>query len=80
MSVTPVGNAPVTAWFRLMEKSAGATTVVWGYRTDVGLNPIDRYRALALDGIVGPRYERALKRLKALAETPPADAPAPASD
>ena len=71
MSVERAGQPSTTAWFRLDEKGAGATTVVWGYRKDVGFNPVDRYRALAIDGVVGPDYERGLKRLKAFAETPP---------
>ena len=49
----------------------GRTTVVWGYRKDLGFNPVDRYRGLSLDGEVGPDYERGLARLKAFAEAPP---------
>ncbi len=71
MSVERAGQPSNTAWFRLDEKGAGATTVVWGYRKDVGFNPVDRYRGLALDGVVGPDTERGLKRLKAFAERPP---------
>ena len=71
MSVERAGQPSTTAWFRLAEKGPTQTTVVWGYRKDVGFNPIDRYQALAIDGVVGPDYERGLKRLKAFAETPP---------
>ncbi len=71
MRVTRSGQPSTVAWFRLTEKSARETTVVWGYRADVGFNPVSRYRALALDGIVGPDYERGLKRLKTYAEAPP---------
>ncbi len=71
MRVTLVGQPPTTAWFRLAEKGPGQTTIVWGYRKDVGFNPVDRYRGLAIDGLVGPVYERGLKRLKAFAETLP---------
>lgn len=71
MSVTR-GNQPATvAWFRLEQKGAGQTTVVWGFRKDVGFNPVDRYKGLAIDGEVGPDYERGLVRLKAFAEAPP---------
>ena len=71
MSVARAGQPSTMAWFRLDETGAGATTVVWGYRKDIGFNPVDRYRGLAIDGVVGPDYERGLKRLKAFAETPP---------
>ena len=70
MSVRRAGQRATTAWFHLVEKSAGATTVVWGYRTDLGFNPLSRYQALAIDGVVGPDYERGLARLKTLAEAP----------
>ena len=71
MSVALAGQPSTTAWFRLAEKGPTQTTVVWGYRRDVGFNPVDRYRGLAIDGVVGPDYERGLKRLKVFAETPP---------
>ncbi len=71
MRVTRTGQPATAGWFRLTEKSSGETTVVWGYRTDVGFNPVDRYRGLSLDGVIGPDYERGLKRLKAFAETKP---------
>ena len=70
MRVTLTGQPSTTAWFHLVQKSAGETTVVWGYRKDVGFNPVERYRALTIDGVIGPDYERGLKRLKALAERP----------
>ncbi len=71
MRVTRGGEPETEAWFRLDEKGAAATTVVWGYRKDLGFNPVNRYRGLAIDGIVGPDYARGLARLKAFAETPP---------
>ncbi len=71
MRVTLAGQPSTAAWFRLEQKSAAETTVVWGYRKDLGFNPINRYRGLTIDGLVGPDYERGLKRLKAIAETPP---------
>ncbi len=71
MSVARAGQPATVAWFRLTEKGANATTVVWGYREDVGFNPVSRYRGLGLDGIVGPDYEQGLKRLKAYAEAQP---------
>jgi Polyketide cyclase / dehydrase and lipid transport len=77
MSVERAGQPSTTAWFRLDDKGAGETTVVWGYRKDVGFNPVDRYRGLSIDGVVGPGYERGLKRLKAFAETPPPNSDQP---
>lgn len=71
MRVAVAGQSENAAWFRLDEKGPGVTTVVWGVRTDLGLNPIRRYRGLTLDRTLGPDYELGLKRLKALAETPP---------
>jgi hypothetical protein len=60
-----------TSWFRVEPRGATATTVTWGFRTDLGLSPINRYSGLWVDGVVGPDFERGLARLKALAETPP---------
>ena len=71
MRVARAGKPATEAWFQLTDKGVGGTTVVWGYRKDVGFNPVDRYRALGLDGEIGPGYERGLKRLKAVAEAPP---------
>lgn len=71
MSVSRAGRPATAAWFRLTEKTAGQTTVVWGFRTDVGFSPVSRYRGLAIDAVVGPDYERGLERLKAYAEAPP---------
>jgi hypothetical protein len=75
MSVKRADGSPVTSWFRLTEKGPNLTTVVWGYRKDVGFNPVNRYHGLMIDGVVGPVYERGLKRLKAVAETPAKSAP-----
>ncbi len=71
MRVTRAGMPETAAWFTLTEKGAGKTTVVWGYRKDLGFNPVNRYRGLSIDGEVGPDYERGLARLKAFAEAPP---------
>jgi hypothetical protein len=75
MSVARAGQSPTVAWFRLTEKGANQTTVVWGYRKDLGFNPINRYGGLSIDSTVGPVYERGLKRLKAFAEAPKDPAP-----
>jgi hypothetical protein len=71
MRVTRAGQPVTGAWFRLTDKAAGETTVVWGYREDLGFNPVSRYRGLAIDGAVGADYERGLRRLQAFAEAPP---------
>ncbi len=71
MRVARAGLPETAAWFRLTEKGAGETTVLWGYRKDLGFNPVARYGGFALDGAVGPDYARGLARLKAFAEAPP---------
>ena len=69
MTVARAGRGPDTAWFKL-EAKGETTAVTWGHRTDLGLNPVNRYMGLGIDKVVGPEYERGLARLKALAETP----------
>lgn len=60
------------SWVKVEPEGAGST-VSWGFRTDVGYNPIMRYFALGLDRFVGPDYERGLAKLKAAAEKSPAN-------
>ena len=76
MRIARAGLPETAAWFRLTDKGAGETTVLWGYREDLGFNPVARYGGFALDGAIGPDYERGLARLKAFAETPPKSDPA----
>jgi effector-binding domain-containing protein len=64
------GQPPATARF-LLAPTGGGTRVTWTLETDAGLNPVARWVGLALDGMVGPDYERGLARLKTLAETLP---------
>ena len=42
--------------------------VVWGFTTDLGMNPIARWFGLMFDTWVGNDYEKGLENLKALAE------------
>lgn len=51
----------------------GGTQVTWGFRTDLGLNPVGRYFGLLMDGFIGKDYEEGLSSLKALVEALPAD-------
>ncbi len=48
------------------------TKVTWRYRVDFGSNPVSRYVGLALDGVLGPHYERGLEKLEHLVESLPA--------
>ena len=56
-----------TGAFRL-EKSAGATKVVWSMETDMGRNPVGRYVGLMMDKMVGPDFEKGLNNLKTVCE------------
>jgi uncharacterized protein YndB with AHSA1/START domain len=64
------GRRAATVLFTL-EANGQATRLVRSYRTDLGLNPVERYRGLSIDGVVGPDLERSLTRLKAIAEAVP---------
>ncbi len=70
MTIEFADQGTAEAWFELTAEGA-TTRVVWGFRTDLGLNPVNRYSGLWIDGIVGPDFERGLARLKAVAEAPP---------
>lgn len=58
------------AHFEIDAVDAG-TRVTWGFRTDLGLNPVARYFGLLMDGFVGKDYDEGLASLKALVETLP---------
>ena len=60
------------SWMKVEPDGAGST-VTWGFRTDVGYNPIMRYLGLAFDRFIGPDYDKGLARLKAAVEKAPAD-------
>ncbi len=55
------------AYFELAE-NGGVTNVTWGFTTDTGMNPMQRWFGLMMDGFVGPDYELGLERLKVLIE------------
>lgn len=46
----------------------GGTRITWGFRTDLGENPLARYFGLMFDRWIGPDYERGLANLKAMIE------------
>ncbi len=65
-----VDQGTAETWFTVEPKGAGST-VTWGFSTDLGFNPINRYFGAMIDDVVGADYEAGLERLKALAEKPP---------
>ncbi|MGI9434199.1 MAG: SRPBCC family protein [Geminicoccaceae bacterium] len=60
-----MGNA--NAFFAI-EPTGEHTKLVWGFDTDLGLNPVSRYFGLMFERWIGPDYEHGLAKLKALAE------------
>jgi len=44
------------------------TKVTWGFDTEFGLNPLQRFMGLMMDRFLGPSYEDGLKRLKEVSE------------
>lgn len=54
-----------------LESTDAGTRVTWGFRTDLGRNPVSRYFGLLMDGFIGKDYEKGLASLKALVETLP---------
>jgi len=62
------GQDPALSWYELT--ADGPTTqVVWGFSTDFGSNPINRYFGLLIEDFVGADYERGLQQLKQYAES-----------
>lgn len=64
------GEGTATALFTLTPEGSG-TRVVWGFDTDVGANPLNRYFGLMIGKMVASDYEKGLASLKALAEGMP---------
>jgi len=58
------------AFFIIQKPKDDKTTVIWGFNTDLGMNPIARYMGLMFDGWIGKDYETGLANLKQLAEKP----------
>ncbi len=54
-------------YYKLARVDTG-TRVVWGFETDMGMNPVARYVGLMLDRLVGDDFARGLDRLKSLVE------------
>lgn len=61
----PMGTA--NAWF-ILDPAGEATEVTWGFRSDMGMNPVARWMGLMMDRWVGGDYERGLQNLKAVVE------------
>jgi|SRR5437867_1508665 len=59
-----------TALFTLTP-DGGGTKVVWGFETDLGMNPVSRYFGLMFDKMIEKDYEKGLQGLKKLAESFP---------
>ncbi len=55
----------------LLQPVETGTRVTWGFRTDLGMNPVARYFGLLMDGYIGKDYETGLASLKTLVETLP---------
>lgn len=55
------------AFFQI-EPTGEHTKLVWGFDTELGLNPISRYFGLMFDRWIGADYEHGLAKLKNLAE------------
>jgi len=58
-----------TATYLLLPAGAG-TRVIWVYESRFGGNLLARYFGLMLDGMLGPEYEKGLRKLEALLEQP----------
>ena len=56
------------AFFQIEPRGEDRTHLVWGFDTDLGLNPVSRYFGLMFERWIGPDYEHGLAKLKSLAE------------
>ncbi|WP_163709932.1 SRPBCC family protein [Mangrovibacterium lignilyticum] len=45
------------------------TSVVWSFKTDLGMNPLHRWMGLLFDSMIGPDLRKGLENLKVVAET-----------
>lgn len=50
------------------ENADEGTLVTWSDAGDMGLNPVNRYMALFIDGMIGPDFEMGLENLKTVVE------------
>ena len=62
------GMSDANAFFKIEPRGDDRTHLVWGFDTDLGLNPISRYFGLMFEKWIGPDYEYGLAKLKTLAE------------
>lgn len=58
------------SFLRLEAGANDTTVVVWGFDTDLGMNPIARYMGLMFDSWIGTDYEFGLANLKDMVEKP----------
>lgn len=63
------GQPPSKAVFVLDGRDDGKTEVTWEFHGDMGNNPIGRWMGLAMDGFLGPDYEKGLQNLKDVVES-----------
>jgi hypothetical protein len=60
----------------VLTPEGSGTRATWTLTSDFSRSLVGRYFGLALDGMVGPDYEKGLAKLKALAESSQASNPA----
>ena len=51
-----------------LEKEGDGTKVTWGLGMKIGMNPVEKFFGLMMDGLVGPDYEAGLANLKKVIE------------
>ncbi len=73
------GMSPGTGNWSFIENE-GVTTVSWGMKMDMGLNPMGKFIGLTMDGMLGPDFEKGLANLKELCENMPVVEPKPTID
>jgi len=56
------------AFFELEARGEDKTHLVWGFKSDLGMNPVSRYFGLMFERWIGPDYEQGLAKLKSIAE------------
>ncbi len=61
----PMGTA--SAAF-VLQPDGDQTQVTWGFKSELGMNPMSRWMGVMMDRWLGPDYERGLMNLKVLVE------------
>lgn len=59
-----------TGYYRLEPVEEG-TQVTWGFETDMGNGPVEKYMGLMMDSMVGSDFEKGLQNLKSYVKTLP---------